>query len=153
MCNTPRTYFLIDVFAQQHIDAVHDSSMSLSAIRRHNVLILFGEFVYEQSVKGVQPLGLAEEFAKKLQVSKSMWTQIRSDRTQRNISDKLARQIETACGKPAKWMDEPQSAEPGVDHGEERFIELARMAYRSQNARGKRTLRTLMLEHTKPSTA
>jgi len=124
--------------------------MSLSTIRRNNVLILFGEFVAEQAVQGVKPLGMAELFAKKLQISASMWTQIRSETTQRNISDKLARQIETACGKPQRWMDEEQSTtEPEVDHGEERFIELARIAYRSQNARGKRALRTLILEHTK----
>ena len=127
--------------------------MSLPSIRRNNVLILFGEFIAEQAVQGVKPLGMAEMFAKKLQISASMWTQIRSETTQRNISDKLARQIEAACGKPAKWMDEPQSAEPEIDHGEERFIELARLAYRSQNARGKRTLRSLMIEHTKPSPA
>jgi hypothetical protein len=124
--------------------------MSLSIIRRNNALILFGEFIAEQALQGVKPLGMAEMFAKKLQISASMWTQIRSETTQRNISDKLARQIETACGRPAKWMDAPQSAEPEIDHGEERFIELARAAYRSQNARGKRALRTLILEHTKP---
>ncbi|VTU44202.1 hypothetical protein RA8P2_00094 (plasmid) [Variovorax sp. RA8] len=128
--------------------------MSLSTIRRNNVLILFGEFVAEQAVQGVQPLGMAERFAKKLQISASMWTQIRSETTQRNISDKLARQIEAACAKPQGWMDLEQPATgPEVDHGEERFIELARRAYRSQNARGKRALRTLMVEHTKPPEA
>jgi len=127
--------------------------MSLSTIRRNNALILFGEFVAEQAVQGVKPIGMAEMFAKKLQISASMWTQIRSETTQRNISDKLARQIEAACGRPAKWMDEPQSAEPEVDHGEARFLELARQAYRSQNARGKRALRTLVLEHIRPAKA
>ncbi|KWT97730.1 MULTISPECIES: hypothetical protein [unclassified Variovorax] len=127
--------------------------MSLPAIRRNNTLVLFGEFVAEQALQGVKPLGMAELFAKKLQISASMWTQIRSEKTQRNISDKLARQIETACGKPAKWLDEDQTTEPEVDHGEERFIELARLAYRSQNARGKRALRTLILEQTKPPEA
>ncbi|WP_157103384.1 hypothetical protein [Variovorax sp. WDL1] len=130
-----------------------NTSMSLPAIRRNNTLVLFGEFVAEQALQGVKPLGMAELFAKKLQISASMWTQIRSEKTQRNISDKLARQIETACGKPAKWLDEDQTTEPEVDHGEERFIELARLAYRSQNARGKRALRTLILEQTKPPEA
>lgn len=102
----------------------------------------------EHAALGAEPLGLAAEFAKKLQVSASMWSQIKSTKTPRNISNNLARQIEKACGKPPLWLDAPQHDEPTVDPGEERFIELARLAYRSQNARGKRVLRTLILEST-----
>lgn len=127
--------------------------MSLPAIRRSNALILFGDFVAEHAALRAAPLGLAAEFAKKLQVSASMWSQIKSARTPRNISDNLARQIETACGKPPLWLDAPQHDEPMVDPGEQRFIELARLAYRSQNARGKRALRTLILEQTNSPSA
>jgi hypothetical protein len=73
-----------------------------------------------------------------------MWSQIKKGRV---ISDKLARQIEKRCGKEALWLDAPPSAEPLPDLGEERFVELARQAYRAQNARGKRALRTILLEH------
>jgi len=120
------------------------SSMSLPAIRRSNVLILFGEFVAEHASHGAEPLGLAAKFAEKLQISASMWSQIKKGRV---ISDKLARQIENRCGRPALWLDAPPSAEAMPDPGEERFVELARQAYRAQNARGKRALRTILLEH------
>ena len=121
--------------------------MSLPAIRRSNVLILFGEFVAEHASHGAEPLGLAAKFAEKLQISASMWSQIKKGRV---ISDKLARQIENRCGKEAIWLDAPRSAEPLPDPGEERFVELARQAYRAQNARGKRALRTILLEHGAP---
>ena len=120
--------------------------MSLPAIRRSNVLILFGDFVAEHASNGAEPLGLAAKFAEKLQISASMWSQIKKGRL---ISDKLARQVESHCGKPPLWLDEPQIAEPLPDAGEERFIELARQAYRSQNAKGKRALRTLLIESTR----
>lgn len=107
----------------------------------------------EHAALGAEPLGLAAEFAKKLQVSASMWSQIKSTKTPRNISDNLARQIEKCCGKPSLWLDAPQHDDALPDPGEERFMELARLAYRSQNARGKRELRTLMLHHTKPPAA
>jgi hypothetical protein len=124
--------------------------MSLPAIRRNNVLLLFGEFVAEHAANGAEPLGLAAKFAQKLQISASMWSQIKKGRV---ISDKLARQIESHCGKTPLWLDAPQAAEPLPDAGEERFVELARQAYRAQNARGKRALRTILLEHANPPEA
>lgn len=124
--------------------------MSLPAIRRNNVLLLFGDFVAEHASNGAEPLGLAAKFAEKLQISASMWSQVKKGRV---ISDKLARQIESRCGKANLWLDAPQSAEQLPDPGEERFVELARQAYRAQNARGKRALRTILLEHTKPAEA
>jgi len=125
-------------------------SMPLPSIRRNNVLILFGDFVAAHAAHGAEPLGLAAKFAETLQVSPSMWSQIKKGRV---ISDKLARQIEARCGKPALWLDAVQSTEPLPDPGEERFVELARQAYRAQNARGKRALRTVLLEHIKPPPA
>ena len=122
--------------------------MSLPAVRRSNVLLLFGDFVAEHASNGAEPLGLAAKFAEKLQISASMWSQIKKGRV---ISAKLARHIETHCGKPSLWLDAAQSAaEPLPDAGEERFVELARQAYRTQNARGKRALRTILLENTRP---
>lgn len=121
--------------------------MSLPTVRRSNVLLLFGDFVAEHASNGAEPIGLAAKFAEKLQISASMWSQIKKGRV---ISDKLARQIETRCGKPSLWLDAVQSAEPLPDPGEERFVELARQAYRTQNARGKRALRTILLENMRP---
>ncbi|WP_369656492.1 hypothetical protein [Variovorax sp. V213] len=121
--------------------------MSLPTVRRSNVLLLFGDFVAEHASNGAEPIGLAAKFAEKLQISASMWSQIKKGRV---ISDKLARQIETRCGKPSLWLDAVQSAESLPDPGEERFVELARQAYRTQNARGKRALRTILLENMRP---
>ena len=136
------------VFFHHAVAPQHEfRSMSLPSIRRNNVLILFGDFVAAHAAHGAEPLGLAAKFAETLQVSPSMWSQIKKGRV---ISDKLARQIEAHCGKPALWLDAVQSTEPLPDPGEERFIELARQAYRAQNARGKRALRTVLLEHIKP---
>lgn len=124
--------------------------MSLHSIRRRNAISLFGDFVAEHAANGAEPIGLAARFAEKLQISASMWSQIKSEKTPRNISDNLARQIESCCGKPALWLDQPHHAGPLPDPGEERFVALAREAYRSQNARGKRVLRTFLLENTRP---
>lgn len=123
--------------------------MSLPAIRRRNAISLFSDFVAEHAANGAEPIGLAARFAEKLQISASMWSQIKSEKRPRNISDNLARQIESCCGKPALWLDQAHHADPLPDPGEERFLALARRAYRSQNARGKRALRTLLLESIK----
>jgi hypothetical protein len=125
--------------------------MSVSAHRRTNALILFREFVASRAAPGTDTLGLAKEFAASLEISASRWSQFRSETSPRNISDNLARQIERHRGKPSGWLDVQHEAEAAPDPGEERFIEMARAAYRSQNARGKRALRTLMLENTRPA--
>lgn len=124
--------------------------MSLSAIRRSNALILFGDFVAAHAAHGAEPIGLAAKFAESLQISASMWSQIKKNRV---ISDNLARQIESLTGKPAQWLDEIHNTDPLPDPGEERFLELARQAYRSRNARGKRALRTYLLEQLKSTAA
>lgn len=46
---------------------------------------------------------MEQTFAQKLQVSPSMWSQIKSSRP---IGGKLARQVEAACGQPPGWLDE-----------------------------------------------
>ena len=71
--------------------------------RRRNVLSLFQQYAEEQMRAGVPPKGMEQAFAQKLQVSPSMWSQIKSSRP---IGDRLARQIESACGQPAAWLDE-----------------------------------------------
>jgi len=123
--------------------------MSLSSLRRGNVLILYREFVAAHAAPGAETLGLARQFAASLEISPSMWSQIRSEKSPRAISDKLARQIEQHCGKPSAWLDAEHDPGPAPDPGEERFIEMARQAYRNQNAKGKRALRTLVIEHLK----
>ncbi|MDR2239248.1 MAG: AbrB/MazE/SpoVT family DNA-binding domain-containing protein [Zoogloeaceae bacterium] len=52
---------------------------------------------------GTPPKGLEQSFASMLQISPSMWSQIKSSRP---IGDKLARQIEKHCKMPGGWLDE-----------------------------------------------
>ncbi|MDR2154588.1 MAG: hypothetical protein LBE78_06135, partial [Burkholderiaceae bacterium] len=60
-------------------------------------------------------------------------------------SDKLARQIESHMRQPPGWLDTPHGAER-PDAAQERFLELARTAWRAANAQAKRELMRLMRE-------
>ena len=106
-------------------------------IRRQNALALFQRFVGGAITEGASPKGLEQSFAAKLQISPSMWSQIKSARP---VGDKLARQLEVRCEKPLGWLDLSHGEAPSPDAAEERFMELARRAWRGQNARGKREL-------------
>ncbi len=66
-----------------------------------------------------------------------MWSQIKAARP---IGDKLARQIEQHCSKPAGWLDERRAAE-GVSHVEQQFLALALKAWRATNSEGRKALR------------
>lgn len=81
--------------------------------------------------------GLDQAFAKKLEISPSMWSQIKSARP---IGDTLARQIERHCGVDVGWLDREDLASDAPDPAEERFIAAARQAWRQANAKGKREL-------------
>lgn len=110
-----------------------------TVVRRNRLLVLLQSFVQEQAAIGMPPKGLEQAFAAKLQISPSLLSQIKKSRP---IGDKLARQVETACGKPAQWLDacDEQSPAPVPSPAEELFVELARAAWRQANAKGKRDL-------------
>jgi hypothetical protein len=108
--------------------------------RRLNVLGLFQQFAQEQMRAGVSPKGMEQAFAQKLQISPSMWSQIKSSRP---IGDRLARQIEAACGQSAGWLDEEQQPQ-GLSGAEQRFLALALKAWRSTNAEGRKRLKQSM---------
>ncbi|WP_395704215.1 hypothetical protein [Aquabacterium sp.] len=110
--------------------------------RRHNVLALFQAFAETQMRAGVPPKGLEQRFAQQLQVSPSMWSQIKSSRP---IGDRLARQIEVACGQPAGWLDQPREA-AGPSPAEQQMLALALQAWRSTNAAGRKRLKGLLKE-------
>jgi hypothetical protein len=118
----------------------------ITVIRRHNVLALFQEYAAAKITVGEPAKGLEQAFAAQLQISPSMWSQIKSSRP---ISDKLARQIESHTQRPAQWLDGPRGAQ-GPDAAEERFIELARSAWRHSNAAAKRELLQIMRRTTAP---
>ena len=90
--------------------------------------------------RGEPPKGLEQAFAQHLQISPSMWSQIKSSRP---IGDKLARQIEAACRQSAGWLDE-ERASLGLTAGEQQFLAMALSAWRSTNAEGRKRLKALL---------
>ncbi len=105
--------------------------------RRRNVLALFQAYAESAVATGTAPKGLEQAFAAHVEISPSMWSQIKSSRP---IGDKLSRQIEQHCGKPAGWLDEEREA-VGLTPGEQQFLALALQAWRAANADGRRALR------------
>jgi hypothetical protein len=84
--------------------------LDVARTRLDNALALFDEFVH-QNVKNPDAAtlrGLERRFAERLQIQPSYWSQIKS--RSRQIGERLARQFEQLCHKPAGWMDQPHSA-------------------------------------------
>src|SRR5246127_4823918 len=105
--------------------------------RRRNALALFHSFAERALAAGASPKGLEQAFATSLQISPSMWSQIKSARP---IGDKLARQFETLSGKPRGWMDENREA-AALMPAEKAFLDLALRAWRATNSAGCKKLR------------
>jgi len=117
---------------------IHRMNLPITTVRRQNLLGLYQEFVQQAVAKGGTPRGLDQDFAAHVEISPSMLSQIKSARP---IGDKMARQIESHCGKAAGWLDqEGLQAARGPDPAEEHFITLARAAWRAANAKRKREL-------------
>ena len=119
----------------------------LTVTRRRNVLLLHRRFLEEAIAAGLPAKGLDQAFAKQLEISPSMWSQIKSSRP---IGDTLARQVERHCDVDAGWLDKEVLVADAPDPAEERFIAAARQAWRGANAKGKRelsrSLRAIALE-------
>ena len=108
--------------------------------RRQNALALFQAYAEKALASGAPPKGLEQTFAATLQISPSMWSQIKSSRP---IGDKLARQIEQHHGKPAGWLDEVRESVL-VAPAEQAFLDLALKAWRATNSMGRKALREQM---------
>jgi hypothetical protein len=108
--------------------------------RRQNALTLFQAYAEKALGAGAAPKGLEQAFAATLQISPSMWSQIKSSRP---IGDKLARQIEQHHGKPAGWLDEARESD-SVAPAEKAFLDLALKAWRATNSAGRKALREQM---------
>jgi hypothetical protein len=108
--------------------------------RRQNALALFQAYAEKALASGAPPKGLEQMFAATLEISPSMWSQIKSSRP---IGDKLARQIEQHHGKPAGWLDEARESD-SVAPGEKAFLDLALKAWRATNSAGRKALREQM---------
>jgi hypothetical protein len=84
-----------------------DPAELLAQVRFDNALALFDEFV-AQTVRTPDTTalrGLERRFAEQVLIQPSYWSQIKS--RSRQIGERLARQFETRCRKPAGWMDVP----------------------------------------------
>jgi hypothetical protein len=108
--------------------------------RRQNAVALFQAYAEKALASGASPKGLEQTFAATLQVSPSMWSQIKSSRP---IGDKLARQIEQHHGKPTGWLDEARETD-SVTPAEKAFLDLALKAWRATNSAGRKALREQM---------
>ena len=105
--------------------------------RRRNALALFQAYAESAMATGAAPKGLEQSFAAHLEISPSMWSQIKSSRP---IGDKLARQIEQHCGKPVGWLDEEREA-AGLSQAEQQLMGLALKAWRATDSSGRKKLR------------
>jgi hypothetical protein len=113
---------------------------NITVARRQNALALFQEFAEQSLAAGASPKGLEQAFAAKLQISPSMWSQIKASRP---IGDRLARQIEHACARPAHWLDAARK-EAAPSAAELAFADLALRAWRASDAAGRKALREQM---------
>lgn len=110
---------------------------NITVARRQNALALFQDYAEQALAQGASPKGLEQAFAATLQISPSMWSQVKSSRP---IGDKLARQIEHLVGRPAGWLDETREvAAPSAT--EKALMDLALAAWRATNSVGRKALR------------
>lgn len=129
----------------------------VAAIRLENALSLFDEFVRltAKHADAATLRGLEGRFAERLQIQPSYWSQIKG--RSRQIGERLARQFEQCCHKPAGWMDQVHSAGPSTATAEaqeapplpqdddERFIlGLVLTYYRRHPTRAKKALLNLL---------
>jgi len=89
---------------------MHTAPKDVAQIRLDNALRLFDEFVAAtiRHPDAAALRGLERRFAERLQIQPSYWSQIKS--RSRQIGERLARQFEQCCHKPALWMDQPHGA-------------------------------------------
>ena len=125
----------------------------LAQVRFDNALALFDDFV-RANVKHPDAAtlrGLDGRFAEKLLIQPSYWSPIKA--RSRQIGERLARQFEQRCHKPAGWLDQPHAPQtrtttddaPADD--DERFIvSLVLSYYRRHPERARARLLELLGE-------
>jgi hypothetical protein len=111
--------------------------VNTTVTRRLNVLALFQGYAEKALASGASPKGMEQAFAAALEISPSMWSQIKSSRP---IGDKLARQIEQHQGKPVGWLDEVRE-DRSPTAAEKAMMELALAAWRSTHSAGRKALK------------
>ncbi len=116
----------------------------LHATRQTNLRILLKEFSQARIAAGGPTNGTEKAFAEQLQMSKSLLSQLKSSR---NISDVIAKQIESCCKKTNGWLSEARAdVAPRPAPGEEVFVALARAKYRQLNSEARSRLKSLLAQ-------
>lgn len=119
-------------------------SPDINRTRRNNLLIIIREYSERELAAGQSPVGMLGRLAKELGLSAGGLSQFKGDAngSGRNIGDAAAAQIESRLGKPKGWMDEDHGGD-AFNPAENAFIEMARSAWRSTDAKGRRQLMQL----------
>lgn len=114
-------------------------SSSLHQTRRDNLQLLLREFSEKEIGNGATAKGLEGAFAGHIGITAITLSHIKRNR---NISDKLASQIESACGVEPDWMSVPHG-ELAPSTAQQQFEYLARKAWQGGNAKARRELMRL----------
>lgn len=124
-------------------------SDALFPVRKGNALILYREFIDKEVAAGAT-YGLEKRFSELLGIHASLWSQLKKDRP---IKDPLARQIEHRTGMPHGWLDEERAEaltqDVSGDPSWERVVAMLREEWEASNSRGKREIRTFLVERRK----
>ena len=125
----------------------------LAQIRFENAMALFDDFV-RATVKHPDAAalrGLDGRFAERLLIQPSYWSQIKA--RSRQIGERLARQFEQRCDKPAGWLDEAHQtvsraapADTPADDDERFIVGLVLSYYRRHPERARSRLLGLLGE-------
>lgn len=91
-----------------------EATRDLAQTRLDNALALFEEFVRATArhADAATLRGLERRFAERIDIQPSYWSQIKS--RSRQIGERLARQFEQRCLKPAGWMDQVHQGGPAA---------------------------------------
>lgn len=123
----------------------HMSTLNIPRTRRNNLLLLIREFTEAEHAAGRSPLGLMGRCADSLGLSAGGLSQFKGEEggaSYRNIGDAVAAQLESRMGKPKGWMDLDHGGDT-INPAEIAFLEKARDAWRSTDAKGRRHLAQL----------
>ena len=107
--------------------------------RRDNLQLLLRAFSEKEIAKGSSAKGLEGAFAAHIGVTAITLSHIKRSR---NISDKVASQIESACAMERGWISTPHG-ELAPSAAQQQFEHLARIAWQAGNAKARRGLMRL----------
>ncbi len=111
-------------------------------LRLRNLMTLHQAFVQLMVSQGAAPSGLERAFAASIEISASLWSQIKAGRS---VGDALAKQIEKKSGKPTGWLDQVHE-DTASDPMEEKFVEACRRAWRASDKAGRTALKKIIAE-------